>query len=51
MSYIVKILTPADTEAVEAALWYEAQSSGLGAEFMEEVNATATRLASNPEMH
>ncbi len=39
MSYAIKILGPADTDAVEAALWYDAQSPGLGAEFMAEVNA------------
>jgi plasmid stabilization system protein ParE len=51
MSYAVKILVPADADAVEAALWYDAQSPGLGAEFMEEVNAAALRLALNPEIH
>ena len=51
MSFVVRILTPADTEAVEAALWYDAQSPGLGAEFITEVNAAALRLAENPEIH
>ena len=51
MNYAVKILTLADTDAVEAALWYDAQSSGLGAEFLAEVNAAAKRLALNPEIH
>jgi plasmid stabilization system protein ParE len=51
MSYAVKILTPADTDTVEAALWYDAQSSGLGAELMAEVNAAAQRLTDNPEIH
>jgi plasmid stabilization system protein ParE len=51
MSYAIKTLTPADTDAVEAALWYDAQSPGLGAEFMAEVNATAQRLANHPEIH
>jgi plasmid stabilization system protein ParE len=51
MSYAVKILTPADTDTVEAALWYDAQSPGLGAEFMAEVNVAAQRLADNPEIH
>jgi plasmid stabilization system protein ParE len=36
---------------VEAALWYEAQSPGLGAQFMDEMNVAAQRLTSNPEMH
>jgi toxin ParE1/3/4 len=51
MNYAVKILIPADTDAVEAALWYDAQSPGLGSKFMEEVNAAALRLAFNPEIH
>jgi plasmid stabilization system protein ParE len=29
----------------------EAQSSGLGAQFMEEVDAAAQRLTANPEIH
>jgi len=51
VNFGVKILTPADTDAVEAAIWYESQVPGLGAEFMEEVNAAAQRLASYPEIH
>ena len=51
MNYVVRILTPASDDALEAALWYEAQSAGLGAQFMEEVDAAAGRLASNPEIH
>jgi hypothetical protein len=51
MNYAVKILIPAETDAVEAALWYEAQSPGLGSEFMDEVNASALRLADRPEIH
>ncbi len=51
MSYAVKILTPADDDAVQAALWYEAQLAGLGAEMLAEVNAAAQALAENPEIH
>ncbi len=51
MNYVVKILTPAEGDTVEAALWYDAQVAGLGAEFMAEVNAAAERLASYPEIH
>ena len=51
MSYVVKILTPADTDAVETALWYDAQVSGLGADFLEQVNIAAQNLATNPEIH
>ena len=51
MSYAVKILTPADADAVEAALWYDAQCVGLGEEFMAEVEAAANRLTDHPEIH
>ncbi len=51
MSYAVKILSPAEADVVEAALWYEAQVSGLGAEFMNKVDAAVQRLGLNPEIH
>lgn len=51
MSYVVKILTPADTDAVEAALWYDSQVPGLGAEFLEQINVATQPLATNPEIH
>src|SRR5205809_6083588 len=51
MSYAVRILTPADTDAVEAALWYDAEAAGLGAEFLEEVSQAAKRLEHHPEIH
>ena len=51
MSYAVKILTPADADVVEAALWYDAQVSGLGAEFLEQINVAAQQLTANPEIH
>jgi plasmid stabilization system protein ParE len=51
MSYAVRILIPAEADTVEAALWYDAQASGLGADFLAEVNAAAERLAANPAMY
>jgi plasmid stabilization system protein ParE len=51
MNYAVKILTPADADTVEAALWYDAQLPGLGVEFMAEVNIAAQRLTDSPEIH
>ena len=51
MSYTVRILTPADADVVEAALWYEAEAAGLGTEFMEAVNRAAQQLAHHPEIH
>lgn len=51
MSYSVRILTLAESDAVQAALWYDAQLPGLGLEFLEEVRAAAERLRINPEIH
>jgi plasmid stabilization system protein ParE len=51
MSYSVKILTTAETDAVDAALWYDSRSPGLGAEFLDKVNDAAQRLAQNPETY
>jgi plasmid stabilization system protein ParE len=51
MNYVVKTLTSAETDTVEAALWYDAQLPGLGAEFLEETNKAVARLATAPEIH
>ena len=51
MNYAVKILTPADADTMEAALWYDAQLPGLGVEFMAEVNTAAQCLINSPEIH
>ena len=51
MRYAVRILSPAETDSVEAALWYDAQLPGLGADFMAEVNAAAQKLALQPGIH
>jgi toxin ParE1/3/4 len=51
MNFAVKILSPAKVDAVKAALWYDAQVPGLGAEFMAEVNTTAHNLAHDAEVH
>jgi hypothetical protein len=45
MSYVVKILIPAESDIVEASLWYDAQSSGLGVDFLGEVNAVVQKLS------
>lgn len=51
MSYVVRIHTLAAADTVEAALWYDAQVSGLGAEFLAEVDAVVERLAISPEIY
>ena len=40
---------PARTELVDAHAWYEAQSPGLGAEFVRAVDATLQRALREPE--
>ena len=43
------IFTPAArSEIVEAQDWYEAQQSGLGTRFREQLQATVIRMAENP---
>ena len=51
MSYAVKILTPAEADAVEAALCYDSQAPGLGDKFLEELNAAVARLGNNPAIN
>ena len=51
MSYAVKILPPADSDSIEAALWYDDQLPGLGEEFLNEVNSVAEKLKENPELY
>jgi hypothetical protein len=48
MSYAVKILTQAESDALEVAFWYDAQMPRLGEEFMAEVEAAAASLVANP---
>ena len=38
MNYAVKILSPAEADTVEAALWYDAQVPGLGLRFITEID-------------
>ena len=39
----------AEEEITEAALWYQNQSNGLGAEFLAEVNSTIRSVVENPQ--
>lgn len=48
MSYDVQIRRAAELDVAEAQLWYEAQRSGLGAEFHSEVSRVIDRLAETP---
>lgn len=48
MSYEVQIRRAAELDIAEAQLWYEAQRSGLGAEFHSQVSQVIERLAETP---
>ena len=46
----VIIRPAAAAEIDEAYLWYESQRTGLGEEFLEEVNGTLERIREMPEL-
>lgn len=46
----VRFLLPADHEMVDAAFYYERQSYGLGADFLDKIEAASADIAENPEM-
>lgn len=48
MSWRVEFRPEVEQDVVEAATWYEAKQSGLGAEFVEEVIQVWTALRENP---
>ena len=48
MSHRLVVRPEAESDIVEAALWYEEQRSGLGFEFIAEVRATVDRVAETP---
>jgi len=48
LSFKVQIRRAAEVDIAEAQLWYEAQRSGLGAEFHSEVSRVIHRLAETP---
>lgn len=43
------ILSVAELEAVEAAIWYDEQRRGLGDEFLDELQEAFVRVQSTPE--
>jgi plasmid stabilization system protein ParE len=48
---IVHFRQDAETDVADAAAWYENQSAGLGAEFLDEILATCNIIAENPQMY
>ena len=53
MSFVVKRLRIAEDDAVEAAAWYDerAPGTGLGDDFLNEVDAAVRALADNALIH
>lgn len=47
----VRFHPKADTEMVDAAVWYEAQQEGLGKRFLTAVQDALNRLQLNPELY
>ena len=50
MSLPLRVGEPASAELAEAVRWYEAQRSGLGADFLQAVGRTFDLVAQNPEI-
>ena len=50
MSLPVRISQEADAELVDAARWYESHREGLGAAFLDAVDATVARIAETPHV-
>ena len=48
MSFDVQVRRVAEVDVAEAQLWYETQSTGLGAEFLREVAEVIWRLSETP---
>jgi hypothetical protein len=44
-----RFLSPAEQEMTEAALFYDAASSGLGSDFLDDVQQAIDRLREYPE--
>lgn len=47
----VRFHPEADTEMVEAAVWYEAQQEGLGKRFLMSVKDGLSRIELNPKLY
>ena len=47
----VKFLPDADAEMYEAAIYYQAKSSGLGNDYLSEVERAVSSIAESPPSH
>ena len=43
-----RVLSPAEEEMTEAALFYESRSDGLGSDFLDDVQRSVDRLSEYP---
>jgi plasmid stabilization system protein ParE len=50
MKYVV-FLPEAEQEMIEASLYYQSQASGLGVDFLSEVEHAAKSIAASPNMY
>jgi plasmid stabilization system protein ParE len=46
----IRISEEAEAEMADAARWYESHHTGLGAEFLDAVDALVGRIAQNPQV-
>ena len=51
MKFVVKRLPAAEEDALQAALWYDDRETGLGDDFLDEVDLAARSLAENALIH
>ena len=51
MSFVVKKLPLAEQDALDAAIWYEERQTGLGEEFLDELDRAARALADSALHH
>lgn len=48
MSWLIRVRPEAELDVVAAAIWYESQRPGLGAEFAAEIARAIASLSSSP---
>ena len=51
MTLEIRLRPEAEEDLADAAVWYEAQRSGLGQEFLDRVFSTFNLIAERPNMH
>lgn len=47
----VRLRPEAESDVADAARWYEAQSPGLGSEFLDELLRTSVSISERPELY